>query len=505
MTLDHTALILAAASAVIAAPNARAETEPNKADTPNVIFILADDAGIADFGCYGGKIIHTPNIDKLAAEGMKFTNHYSGSTVCAPSRCCLMTGKHTGHATVRGNSKNTLDADDATVADLFKKAGYATAAIGKWGLGDKPDGQGSPNKHGFDLFFGYLNQGKAHHYYPDYLWKNGKKIEFPDNPTKRTKYSHDLFTKEALDFIENNKKKPFFLYLAYTIPHSDLDVPKDSMAPYRGKLEPEKPYKGKAKHGFPAVPQPTPHAAYAGMISRMDRDIGRIVALLDKLKIADNTIIFFSSDNGPSKGSGADPEFFDSNGPHRGIKRDLYEGGVRCPFIVKWPAAIKPGTTTDHLSAFWDFLPTIADILGQSPTEGIDGISYLPTLLGHPEKQRKHKYLYWEFYEQGGKQAIRMGKWKAVRLDVKENPDAPLELYDLETDPAETKNVAKEHPEIVQKLADAMKRAHSPSDKYSFKEKSKQKKGKKRKKKDKKSPSDAETAAARHSDPPPDA
>ena len=482
MELKTTTAIIAGCAALSAGDAVTAETPP-----PNIIFILADDAGIADFGCYGGKIIHTPNIDKLAAEGMKFTNHYSGSTVCAPSRCCLMTGKHTGHATVRGNAKNTISESDVTVAQILKKNDYATAIIGKWGLGNTPGGEGDPNKHGFDLFFGFREQGHAHHYYPDYLWRNGTKLEFPDNPTKRTKYSHDLFTKEALDFIENNKKKPFFLYLAYTIPHSDLDVPKDSMAPYIGKLDPEKPYKGKAKHGFPAVPQSTPHAAYAGMISRMDRDVGRIIQLLDKLGISKNTIVFFSSDNGPSKAGGADPKFFDSNGPHRGIKRDLYEGGVRCPFIVKWPAAIKPGTTTDHLSAFWDFLPTIAEIAKQPIPEGTDGISYLPTLLGKTSEQKAHKALYWEFYEKGGKQAIRIGDWKLVRLNISKDPDATPELYNLAKDPGETKNVAAEHPETLKKLIDAMRTAHAPTDKYSWtKTKTGKKKKGKKKSKDKK-------------------
>ncbi len=454
-----------------------------KADKPNIIFFLSDDSGIGDYEPYGQTKIKTPSITRLANEGMKFTQHYSGSTVCAPSRCTLMQGMHTGHATVRGNSKNVLNEDDFLVSQMLKDAGYATMIVGKWGLGDNADGPGDPQKHGFDEFYGFRNQGKAHHYYPPYIWKNQEKIEWPDNPVKRTEYIHDHFTEEGIKFIKKNKDKPFFLYMAYTTPHTDLDVPEDSMAPYHEMFDPEKPAKGAGKGGFPG--QPTPHAAWAGMISRMDRDIGRIMDLLEELNIADNTIVFFASDNGVTITQGADPDFFDSNGPFRGYKRDVYEGGVRCPFIVKWPGKIAPGSTSDHMSAFWDFFPTVADIIGVNPPDNLDGISYLPTLLGENDQQKKHKYFYWEFYEQGGKQAVRMGDWKGVRLNVKGNPDAPIELYNLKDDVGETKNLADQYPEIVQQIAQIMETSHTPSPKYTF-DKEKSSDGKKKKKKKKK-------------------
>jgi arylsulfatase A-like enzyme len=451
--------------------------EPGK---PNIIYILSDDSGIGDYEPYGQKKIKTPFISKLAADGMKFTQHYSGSTVCAPARCSLMTGMHMGHATIRGNSKNVLKPEDFLVSEMLKKDGYTTMVIGKWGLGDREDGPGDPQKHGFDYFYGFRIQGRAHHYYPEYVWRNQEKVNFPDNPTKRNEYIHDHFTEEGLNFIRQNAGvKPFFLYMAYTISHVDLDVPEDSMAPYHKMFDPEKPYKGNGKGGFPG--QPTPHAAWAGMISRMDRDIGRIMDLVKEKGVDNNTIILFASDNGVTVKQGSDPDFFDSNGPYRGHKRDLYEGGVRVPFIVRWPGKISPGTVTDHLSTFWDFMPTVADIIGAPPPENIDGISYLPTLLGHPDLQKKHKYLYWEFYEQGGKQAVRLGNWKGVRLNVKGNPDAPIELYNLKDDIGETKNVAEQHPEIIQQMLQIMKESHTPSKSYSFEGKSKGDKKKKKK------------------------
>jgi len=438
---------------------------------PNIIYILADDLGYGDFGFNGQKIIKTPCIDRMREEGMNFIQHYAGSTVCAPSRSCLMTGQHTGHTTVRGNGGPGLSAEDITVAEVLKKAGYVTGCIGKWGLGEAGT-EGMPTRQGFDFYFGYLNQGRAHHYYPEYLWRNEQKEFYPDNPVKRTHYSHDLFTKEALSFIRKHQSGPFFLYLAYTLSHVDLDVPEDSLAQYLGKLGPEKPYgdpsKGKVPTAKGYIPCATPHATFAAMTSRLDRDVGRILDLLKELKIEKNTLVIFTSDNGPTSAGGADPDFFNSNGDFRGIKRDLYEGGIRIPFIAWWPGTIKPNSTCNHVSAFWDFLPTCAELAGVKAPADIDGISYLPSLLGQPGRQQKHDCLYWEFYEKGGKMAIRQGKWKAVRLNVSKNRYAPLELYDLEKDPGETVNLASKYPEKVKELAKLMESVRTDSPHYSF-------------------------------------
>ena len=432
---------------------------------PNIIFILADDLGYGDLGCYGQKKIKTPNIDKMAAEGIKFTNHYAGSTVCAPSRSCLMTGQHTGHTTVRGNSgkdgrRVSLRDEDVTVAEVLKQAGYTTGTIGKWGLGEA-ETTGAPNNQGFDLWFGYLNQRHPHNYYPEYLWRNGEKVRLknvvkPVNPpggvaTKRVEYSHDLFTKEALGFIDRNSRKPFFLYLAYTIPHANneagqqgMEVP--SLEPYTDESWPE------------------PQKGHAAMITRMDSDISRLMAKLKKLGIDENTLVMFSSDNGPHREGGAEPNFFNSSGPLRGIKRDLYEGGICVPLIARWPGKIKPGGESEHVSAFWDFLPTCAELAGAKPPENIDGISMVPALLGRVEKQKKHKFLYWEFHENGSKQAVRMGNFKAVRLA----PDKPMELYNLAEDVFEKHNVADRYPDVITKIEAYLKTARSESPDWSI-------------------------------------
>jgi arylsulfatase A-like enzyme len=452
---------------------------------PNIIYILADDLGYADFGFNGQKIMKTPRIDQMRREGMNFTQHYSGSTVCAPTRSVLMTGQHTGHTTMRGNGGPGLSIEDVTVAMLMKRAGYATGAMGKWGIGE--DGSdGMPHKKGFDLFFGFLNQGKAHHYYPEYLYRNDQKEMYPDNPVKRTHYAHDLFTDEALKFIKQNKDRPFFLYRPYPLSHVDLDVPDDSIAPYLGKIGPETPYKNPADGKVPTkgyIPCATPHATFAGMTSRLDRDVGRILDLLKQLKIADNTLVIFTSDNGPTSAGGADPDFFNGNGDFRGIKRDLYEGGIRMPFVAWWPGTIKANSTCDHISAFWDFLPTCAELAGVKAPKNIDGLSYLPSLLGQPKKQKQHDYLYWEFYEKGGKMAIRQGKWKAVRLNVSKDRHGTLELYDLDKDPCETNDLASKNSEKVKELAKLMESARTDSPHYSFeKKKGGKKKGRKKKK-----------------------
>jgi len=409
---------------------------------PNIIFILADDLGYGDLGCYGQQQIRTPNLDRLAAEGMKFTDHYAGSTVCAPSRCCLMTGLHTGHARVRGNQRVPLRPADLTVAELLQQADYTTGIFGKWGLGE-PETTGIPNRKGFDEWFGYLNQRHAHNYYPEFLWKNKNWIWFRENAAGQQQlYSHDLIHTEAMKFVKANYQQPFFLYLAYTIPHANNEM---GRLTGNGMEVPDNaPY---SNENWPLIEK-----NFAAMITKMDSDIGQLMALLKELGIDENTVVFFSSDNGPHREGGTtnenghDPDFFQSSGPLRGIKRDLYEGGIRVPLIVRWPGKIKPATTSNHVSAFWDFLPTACEIAGITPPSAIDGISFLSTLLG--QTQTAHEYLYWEFHEgQSSKQAIRLENWKAVRL----SPNGPVELYDLNTDLGEQQNVAAQHPQIVRK------------------------------------------------------
>ncbi|MBN2271753.1 MAG: arylsulfatase [Sedimentisphaerales bacterium] len=429
---------------------------------PNIIFILADDLGYGDVGCFGQKVIQTPNIDNLAAEGMKLTDHYAGSTVCAPSRCCLMTGLHTGHALIRGNANVPLRPEDVTVAELLDAAGYTTAIIGKWGLGEAGS-TGIPNRQGFDYWFGYLNQRHAHNYYPEFLWRNeqkvtlrGNKLTKPDEggwgvSEEKVTYSHDLFAAEALDFLDKNKDKTFFLYLPFTIPHANNEAGNRGM---------EVPDLGQ----YADKDWPEPQKGHAAMITRMDGDIGRVMAKLKELGIDEDTFVFFSSDNGPHKEGGADPEFFNSSGPLRGYKRALYEGGIRVPTIARWPGRIKAGSQSGHISAFWDFLPTCCDIVGIEPPDGLDGISLLPTLLGQPQEQKEHEYLYWEFHEQGKRQAVRIGDWKGIRQNVAKDPDGPIELYNLKTDLGEHNNVANENTEIVERIAKIMKSARTPSE-----------------------------------------
>lgn len=419
------------------------------AEKPNIIYILADDLGINDFGCYGQKIMKTPRIDEMAAEGMQFFNHYSGSTVCAPTRSCLMTGQHTGRTRVRGNGPSHLKPNDVTVAEVLKEAGYATACVGKWGLGEAGT-PGIPTRQGFDFFFGYLNQSRAHRFYPDYVWRNEKKELYPDNPTKRETYIHDRFTEESLNWIEEQSESdaPFFLYLAYTLSHVDLDVPQDSMAPYLETIEEDGPYKNPNFPNRGYRNHPTPRACFAGMTSRLDRDVGRILDLVDRLGISENTLVMFSSDNGPTSAGGADPEFFDGNGKYRGIKRDLYEGGIRVPLLARWAGTIEAGSKSDHVSTHWDLMATVAELAETTPPAEHSGISFAPTLLGSKE-QETHDYLYWEFYERGGKQAIRKGDLKAVRLNrIKTGPEGPWEIYDLSSDPSEEENLAARRPEL---------------------------------------------------------
>jgi len=435
---------------------------------PNIIFILADDLGYGDLGCYGQQKIATPNLDRMAADGMRFTDHYAGSTVCAPSRCALMTGLHTGHCYVRGNreakpmGQTPIPPEIVTVAELLKEAGYVTALIGKWGLGG-PGSTGVPNKQGFDYFYGYLCQRHAHNYYPEFLFRNEEMVTLKGNKVadprpdgagraiEWAQYSHDLLTEEALTFIERNKDRPLFLYLAYTIPHANNEAGQEGM-----EVPSLEPYADKD--------WPQPQKGHAAMITRMDRDIGRLFAKLKELGLDEDTLVMFSSDNGPHREGGNNPDFNDSNGPLRGIKRDLYEGGIRVPMIARWPSKIKAGSVSNHVSAFWDFLPSCCELSGVKNPEGLDGISMVPTLLGQDNKQKRHKFLYWEFHEQGKKQAVRMGQWKGVRLNIEKNPDGPIELYNLKEDIAEKHNIADQHPQIVAKIANHMKIARTPSE-----------------------------------------
>jgi arylsulfatase A len=420
---------------------------------PNVVFILADDLGYADLGCYGQRKIHTPNIDRLAAEGMRLAQHYSGNPVCAPSRCTLMTGYHSGHGQIRDNKQVggdegwqlgstiggqwPLAEDTFTVAHLFQQAGYATGAFGKWGLG-RVGTSGDPQKQGFDHFFGYICQRQAHTYYPNHLWRDGQIVWIEENKDGAERvYSHDLIAQEALNFIRANQDRPFFLYVPFTIPHVALQVPADSLAEYRD-LGPDPAYDG--KRGY--VAHPHPRACYAGMVTRMDKAVGRITALLRDLGLADNTLVIFTSDNGPTFAGGSDPAFFESAGPLRGLKGSVYEGGIRVPFIARWPGRTKPASESDHISAFWDFLPTCAELLGVDPPQGLDGLSLLPTLLGRSGQQTQHEYLYWEL---DGQQAVRMGDWKALRLKPKQR----TQLFDLRADLGEQKDVADRHPDFV--------------------------------------------------------
>ena len=382
---------------------------------PNIIYILADDLGYGDLSCYGQKHFQTPNIDKMAREGMLFTRHYAGCTVCAPSRSSLMTGLTTGHTPVRGNLEMTeegqwpLPANTITIPKLLKEAGYVTGAFGKWGLG-YPGSEGDPNKQGFDEFYGFNCQRMAHNYYPDHLWDNQKKETLQGNTgNKFEQYAPELIHKRALQFMERNRDKPFFMYYPTTIPHAELMVPKEYLEKYRGKFPPEKQFQGTDFGGKnfrqgPYGSQPETHAAFAAMVTLLDEKVGEIFAKLKELGLEKNTIVLFSSDNGPHLEGGADPDYFDSNGPLKGYKRDLYEGGIREPMIAWWPGKIKEGSTSDHISAFWDVMPTLNEIAGIKSSGKIDGISFLPTLLGK-EGQKNHETLYWEFHELNGGQA----------------------------------------------------------------------------------------------------
>jgi len=455
----------------------QASEKTNNQQKPNIVFILADDLGYGDLSCFGQQHFQTPNLDKMAAGGMRFTQHYSGTTVCAPSRSSLMTGQHTGHTPIRGNKEWQpegqwpMKAEAVTVAELLKQAGYTTGAFGKWGLGFVGT-EGDPNQQGFDEFYGYNCQRLAHNYYPGHLWDNNLKVEIPENSgDKFGVYAPKLIHERALQFIEKNKDKPFFLFYPNIIPHAELLLPEENLAEYRGKFQPENAFKGSGpgdknfrEGGYGT--QPESHAAFAAMVSLLDKQVGEILGKLKELGLEKNTLVIFSSDNGPHREGGADPDYFDSNGPLKGYKRDLYEGGIRVPMIAFWEGKIVAGSTSEHISAFWDFLPTVAEVAGVKTPENIDGISYLPELLGKEQKQ--HAYLYWEFHELGGRQAVRKGDWKLVSYQVFDPAKTTIELFNLAGDISEENNVAEKHPEIVKELSELMKTARTENVDFPF-------------------------------------
>jgi arylsulfatase A len=457
-------------------------------DRPNIIYIVADDLGYNELGCYGQKYIQTPNIDRIASEGMRFTQHYSGQAVCAPSRDALMTGKHMGHAFIRNNGnpkgrvldekkmkfpgQHPIPDESLTLAEVLKTRGYATAAYGKWGLGYEGS-SGDPLKQGFDDFGGFLCQVHAHNHYPRFLWKSGEKMLMPgnDRTLQGQQYSQDYFTQWGLEFIQENKQKPFFLYLPIAIPHLSIQVPEESLAQYKNAI----PEEDHVHHGY--LKHPYPRAGYAAMISHLDRDVGNIMTLVKKLGLDENTIILFSSDNGPTydRLGGSDSAFFESAGVFKGLKGSLYEGGIRVPLVARWPKKIKADSVSNHLSAFWDILPTLSELAGAESPSDIDGISFAPTLLNQGD-QALHEYLYWEFSAYGGQQALRQGKWKGIRQNMipkkgsEVNTPKPFktELYNLEIDPGETTNLAKEHPKILAHIEYLMKQARVPSEIFPF-------------------------------------
>ena len=446
-----------------------------QAPKPNIIFILADDLGYGEVGCYGQKLIQTPNIDRLAAEGMRFTQFYAGSTVCAPSRSVLMTGQHLGHTTVRGNAggrnmeAQSLRPEDVTVARVLKQAGYATGLVGKWGLGER-ESTGEPRKQGFDYYFGYLNQTHAHNHYPDFLWRNGEKVSLPNDlvalgtapgagySKNRQVYGDDLIAKEARDFVERNKDKPFFLFFSAVTPHANNErsraLGEGSEVPELG-IYADKPWNDSAK-------------AHAAMVTRLDRDVGELMALVKKLGLDDRTLVFFSSDNGPHREAGPnyDPAFFNVSGPVTGIKRNLTDGGIRIPFIARWTGRIKAGSVSNHVGYFGDMMATWSELAGAKPPQKIDSISIVPALLGRGT-QPTHEYLYWEFYEQGVSQALLIdGRWKALRLKTL---NAPIQLFDLRSDIAEKNDVAAKNPDVVARATALMQSARFDNDHWKLK------------------------------------
>jgi arylsulfatase A len=440
---------------------------------PNILLIQADDLGYGDLSSYGQGRFDTPGLDRLAREGIRFTQYYAGSTVCAPSRTTLMTGLHTGHAWIRGNGALPggdvpLRLEDVTLAEVLRDAGYRTAVIGKWGLG-QPGTTGQPDRQGFDYAFGFLDHRHAHRQYTDHLWRNGERVGVDIDRD----YVNDLFSRESAAFIEREDSRPFFVYLNYTVPHAELRAPDDAVARFRGRF-PEQAFTNAqadekrtgarpdtATLGYRSQAQP--HAAFAAMITRMDRDIGRLADLISARGIDRRTLILFISDNGPHREGGGDPAFFKSSGGLRGIKRDLYEGGIRVPMIARWTGTIPSGRVSPHPWAHWDVLPTLAELAGARMPDGLDGMSMTRALRDEP--QPTHSFFYWEFHERGFQQAVRMGQWKAVRLKV----GTPLELYDLDADPGEQRDVAARHPDVVARIELYLMTARTESDRWPVK------------------------------------
>ncbi len=432
------------------------------APPPNIVFIMADDLGYGDLGSYGQPLIHTPRLDQLAANGLRFTQFYAGSTVCAPLRCVLLTGLHTGHCFIRGNGKDNLRPEDVTVAEILRTAGYATGMAGKWGLGHEGS-TGLPTRQGFDFFFGYLDQHHAHNYYPSFLVRGEHRVPLDNDvpgegefgqgvATHKRQYSHDLIVEEALAFVRCAADQPFFLYWPLTLPHANNEAGRQGM---------EVP----DLDGYADRDWPEPQKAHAAMISRMDRDVGRLMDLLRELKLDERTVVFFTSDNGPHREGGNDPSFANSNGPLRGIKRSLHDGGIRVPLIVRWPGHISPGSTSDWIGGFQDVLPTLAELAGarDAVPNGLDGLSFVPTLLARGE-QADHDYLYWAFYEGGGGRALRRGPWKAIQQPTQQH----VRLYNLTQDIGENHDVAAAHPQLVQELTALMNDAYHPSPRWQF-------------------------------------
>jgi arylsulfatase A-like enzyme len=447
-------IALTGAALLSAAPAARSAPADPPPPKPNIVFILADDMGYGDPGCYGQTKIQTPNIDALAKQGMRFTQAYAGAAVCAPSRCSLLTGLHTGHTLIRGNAKVSLRPQDRTVAEILKDAGYDTVAVGKWGVGE-PGSAGVPTKKGFNFFYGYIDQTAAHNYYPTFLYRNEEKVPLRNivpNPgpygqgvaTTKLDYSGDLCNKELLAYLAKAPTdKPFFMYAAYTLPHANNEAHENEV-PELGV--------------YATKDWPLPDKQYAALCTQLDTYVGSLTQALKIRHLDQNTLIIFTSDNGAQAEGNNDPAFFDSSGPFRGIKRAVYEGGVREPMVAVWPGHITPGTTTDQIFTFWDFLPTAADLAGAAIPPNLDGISLAPVFEGKPQPTQ-HEFLYWEFHEGGFHQGVRHGDWKAVRHGL----TAPLELYDLKTDIAESHNVAADHPDVVAKILDYLKTARTES------------------------------------------
>ena len=448
-----TALVAACASTGSEAGGSRsAGAAPSR---PNVVLVFVDDLGAGELGCYGQEHIQTPNIDRMAREGMRFTRFYAGAPVCGPSRCVLMTGKHLAHATVRNNQplgeegQLPISASETTLAEVLEDAGLTGGAFGKWGLG-MPGSDGDPLARGFDRFFGYNCQKHAHNFYPRYLWDDDERrpLEGNDRGLTGAQYSHDLIDDELEAFVRANAERPFFVYMPSTLPHLALQVPDETLALYDGAFE-ETPYTGRSY-----LPHPTPRAAYAAMITHLDRSVGRLLRLLDELGLAEETLVLFTSDNGPTHVKAqVDVDFFDSAGGLRGLKGSVYEGGLRVPLVARWPGQVEAGCESDHICAFQDLMPTLADVTGGSCPENIDGLSFLPTLLGRTAEQELHDTLVWDFPGYGGQHAVLAGRWKLVRRGLRKKGNSAWELYDLVEDPTESRDLAGAHPELVETIS----------------------------------------------------